>query len=439
MKTAKNIPTGKLKRAGKILTTGLKVGKNYALYYGEKIVNPGLNKDKLDEDNAADIMERLQELKGGGLKVAQMLSMEENLLPKAYAEKFSLAQFSVPPLSAALVRKTFRKYFGVHPEKVFDSFDYHSTYAASIGQVHEAYLDGKKLAVKIQYPGVAESIKSDLALLRPMASKLFRINMNDVEKYFTEIESKLYEETNYILELNNSIELSRACQWMEGIRFPEYFPDLSSDKIITMEWLEGTHISTWIRRGISQETKNEIGQRLWDFYSFQLHQLQKMHADPHPGNILVTPDGALGILDFGCIKEIPRTFYEAYISLWDEDALNDRTYFIDIMHQLEVIRDDDSPEERTFFLELFHETLTLVLQPFHAESFDFSNKQFFTDLSSMGERLSKVSIKTKYNPNRGSTHFIYLNRTFFGLFQLLHMLEAKISTRIDVGTPLGLE
>ena len=113
-----------------------------------------------------------------------MLSMEENILPSAYVEQFSLAQFSVPPLSAPLVKKTFKKYFGKAPEDVFDSFDYKSKFAASIGQVHEAYLNGKRLAVKIQYPGVADSIHSDLAMLKPMASKIMRVKMKDAEKYF---------------------------------------------------------------------------------------------------------------------------------------------------------------------------------------------------------------------------------------------------------------
>ena len=96
-----------------------------------------------------------------------MLSMEKNLLPSAYVERFSLAQFSVPPLSGPLVRKTFKQYFGEYPEDLFDTFATQSVNAASIGQVHLATKNGKKLAVKIQYPGVANSIGSDLALVKP--------------------------------------------------------------------------------------------------------------------------------------------------------------------------------------------------------------------------------------------------------------------------------
>ena len=163
MKTIDYIPTSKIERATKLVQTGAKVGVNYLKYYGEKIVNSDLTRDKLNEDNAEDIYDGLKSLKGSALKVAQMLSMDKNFLPQAYVEKFSLSQFSVPPLSAPLVLKTFKSNFGKTPYEIFDEFNAESVNAASIGQVHLAKKNGKKLAVKIQYPGVANSISSDLA------------------------------------------------------------------------------------------------------------------------------------------------------------------------------------------------------------------------------------------------------------------------------------
>ena len=118
-----------------------------------------------------------------------MLSMEKSILPQAYVEKFSLAQFSVPPLSPALVIKTFKKYFGKDPNEIYDKFDTVSTNAASIGQVHRAEKNGKKLAVKIQYPGIADSITSDLSMVKPIAVKMFNIRGKDSDRYFKEVES----------------------------------------------------------------------------------------------------------------------------------------------------------------------------------------------------------------------------------------------------------
>ena len=138
MKTLDKIPTNKIERAGQLVKTGFKVGGNYLAYYGEKVINPSLTKEKLNENNAEDIYDGLKNLKGSALKVAQMLSMEKNIMPRAYVEKFSLAQFSVPPLSAPLVRKTFKKYLNKFPEEVFDTFSENSVNAASIGQVHKA-------------------------------------------------------------------------------------------------------------------------------------------------------------------------------------------------------------------------------------------------------------------------------------------------------------
>ena len=116
MKTIDSIPTSKIKRAGKLVTTGARVGVNYIKYYGEKLVKTESQaKQNLNKNNAEDIYSGLKQLKGSALKVAQMLSMEKSLLPQAYVDKFSLAQFSVPPLSPPLVIKTFKKYFGNHP------------------------------------------------------------------------------------------------------------------------------------------------------------------------------------------------------------------------------------------------------------------------------------------------------------------------------------
>ncbi|NND88485.1 MAG: AarF/ABC1/UbiB kinase family protein, partial [Flavobacteriaceae bacterium] len=263
MKTIDSIPTGKISRATQLVKTGVKVGGNYLKYYGEKLVNPEITKDQLNTDNAEDIYDGLKNLKGSALKVAQMLSMEKNILPKAYVEKFSLSQFSVPPLSAPLVRKTFKRYFGDVPEALYDEFEAESVAAASIGQVHKAKKDNKELAVKIQYPGVADSIKSDLALVKPIAIKMFNIKGKDSDKYFKEVEDKLLEETNYLLEVEQSLAVKEACEHIPNLVFPNYYTDLSSDRIITMDWMEGEHISDFTKHNTDQQKANSLGQALW--------------------------------------------------------------------------------------------------------------------------------------------------------------------------------
>jgi predicted unusual protein kinase regulating ubiquinone biosynthesis (AarF/ABC1/UbiB family) len=426
MKTLDYIPTSKIERATKLVQTGAKVGVNYLKYYGEKMVNPETTRDKLNEDNAEDIYDGLKSLKGSALKVAQMLSMDKSFLPQAYVEKFSLSQFSVPPLSAPLVLKTFKANFGKSPYEIFDEFNATSVNAASIGQVHLAKKDAKKLAVKIQYPGVANSISSDLALVKPIAIRMFNLQGKDSDKYFKEVEDKLIEETNYLLELKQSQEVVEACQKIENLVFPNYYPEFSSEKIITMDWMTGIHLSEFTAKNTDQKTANSIGQALWDFYMYQIHILRKVHADPHPGNFLVDSENKLVALDFGCMKKIPNEFYIPYFELINKEVIDNKKLFSEKLFELEILRTDDSKEEIKYFTQMFYDLLSLFTKPFQTETFDFSDEVFFENIAQLGERFSKDTTLRKMNGNRGSKHFIYMNRTFFGLYNLMFDLKAKI-------------
>jgi predicted unusual protein kinase regulating ubiquinone biosynthesis (AarF/ABC1/UbiB family) len=324
-----------------------------------------------------------------------------------------------------LVLKTFKNNFGKSPYEIFDEFNAESVNAASIGQVHLAKKNGKQLAVKIQYPGVANSISSDLALVKPIAIRMFNLQGKDSDKYFKEVEDKLIEETNYLLELKQSQEVVEACKQIENLVFPAYYPEYSSDKIITMDWMTGLHLSEF--KNTDPEIANKIGQALWDFYMYQIHFLKKVHADPHPGNFLVNEKNELVALDFGCIKIIPDEFYTPYFELISKDVIDNKLIFEKKLFELEILRADDSKEEIIYFTEMFYDLLSLFTQPFQTERFDFSNPQFFESIAQLGERFSKDTNLRKMNGNRGSKHFIYMNRTFFGLYNLMFDLKAYIT------------
>ena len=420
-----SIPTGKMQRVTKLVTTGVKVGGNYLKYYGEKVVNPSLTKDKLHESNASDIYDGLKELKGSALKVAQMLSMEKNLLPQSYVDKFSLSQFSVPPLSAPLVRKTFKTYFKKYPEELFDTFSPDSINAASIGQVHKATKNGKDLAVKIQYPGIRESIGSDIALVKPIAVRMFNLQGTS-DEYFQEVEEKLTEETDYKLEISQSMKVIEDCEKIDNLLFPKYYPEYSSDKIITMDWMNGIHLSEFCSSNASQEQRNKVGQTLWNFYMYQIHQLKKFHADPHPGNFLVDENDNLVAIDFGCMKEIPNDFYVPYFEVSTTESLKDMDYFTKKLYELEILKSTDTPKELDFFTNLFHDLLSVFTQPIQAVVFDFAQPEFQTQIAVLSEKFSSDKTLRKMNGNRGSKHFIYVNRTFFGLYSLMADIKARV-------------
>ena len=425
MKEQDSIPTSKTGRSARFVKTGFKVGGNYIKHYSKKLFNPELSKDELNRENATDIYESLSQLKGSALKVAQMLSMDKNILPKAYVDQFSLSQYNAPPLSGPLIVRTFTKSFGKTPGQIFDQFNIKSKNAASIGQVHEANLNGKKLAVKIQYPGVGDSISSDLKMVKPFAFRLLGMSQKELEIYMNEVEERLLEETDYDLELKRSIEFSEACKGLNNVVFPTYYPELSSKRIISMDWLDGQHLKEFMKTNPSAELRNQIGQALWDFYNFQQHELRAVHADPHPGNFLITPEGKLGIIDFGCIKEMPDDFYYPFFALTATDLLNNKEGTIKAFRELEMIQKKDNPDQVEFYYQAYKEMIQLFAQPYMFDSFDFSQTEFFEKLYGYGEKISKMP---EFKQARGVKHFIYVNRTNFGLYNILHDLGATVKT-----------
>ncbi|TWV98028.1 ABC1 kinase family protein [Chitinophaga pinensis] len=428
MKEQTNIPTGKVERASKFVTTGLKVGTNYLKHYTKKLIDPSTSREELHADNAEDIYDTLSNLKGSALKVAQMLSMDKGMLPKAYTERFAMSQYSAPPLSGPLVINTFVKTLGKTPTQLYDKFEMQASNAASIGQVHKAVKWEKDLAVKIQYPGVANSVKSDLRIVKPFAIRIVGMNEVDMDKYFEEIEGKLLEETDYKLELRRSMEVSAQCAHIPNLVFPVYYPELSSDRIITMDWLKGFHLKEFLERNPSQEARNQIGQALWDFYQFQVHALKKVHADPHPGNFLMREDGTVGVFDFGCIKEIPEDFYANYFLLVDKEVLKDEARRKEIYLNLEMIHPNDTEKEIVFFSGLFQKMIDMLTLPFTQEEFDFGDETYFAEIYAYMDYLYNLKEVRDSKVARGSRHSLYVNRTYFGLYSILSDLKAKIFT-----------
>lgn len=430
MKEQISIPTGKVQRASRFLTTGVKVGGNYLKHYARKSMNGDTGKDQLHTDNARDIYETLSELKGSALKAAQMMSMDRNMLPRAYSDKFAMAQYSAPPLSYPLVVKTFRSAFGKSPSEVFDSFSHNAVNAASIGQVHKADLKGKKLAVKVQYPGVADSVSSDLKLVKPFALRLMNITESDFKLYMSEVEERLLEETDYRLELQRSVSISEAVlkEGIQGIYFPVYYPELSGNRIITMDWLEGMHLREFLETNPDQQVRNRIGQTLWNFYDFQMHKLRMVHADPHPGNFLFRSDGSIGIIDFGCVKVVPDDFYENYFRLHTPGVMENEELMTELFYLNEFITERDSEADKRLFIPLFRQIIGLMGKPFFAGEFDFGDDEFFKSIYSLSESLYNNKDIRNSRTARGSKHSLYINRTYFGLYMLLHELRSSIVT-----------
>jgi predicted unusual protein kinase regulating ubiquinone biosynthesis (AarF/ABC1/UbiB family) len=429
VKNLDQMPVTKVQRATKFVQTGVKIGGNYVKHYAKKLVDSSTTQAELHESNAKDIYQALSELKGSALKVAQMMSMDRNLLPSAYQEKFTMAQYSAPPLSYPLVVKTFAASFGQTPADLFDSFTKDAVNAASIGQVHRATKGGQTLAVKVQYPGVADSIASDLRIVKPFAVQLLGLTERDIDMYMTEVEGMLVAETDYELELRNAVHLAAKCAHIPHLFFPKYYPEYSAKRILTMDWVEGQHLNEFLLTDPSQEVRNQLGQALWNFYDYQMHVLRMVHADPHPGNFLMRPDGTLGIIDFGCVKVIPEEYYKKHFRVISPSIFKDEATLNQVFLDLQFVYEDDTPALKQLFTSLFSEMIELTISPFRAREFDFGSDEYFQRLYAFGERLAKMDELKKSKKPRGSKEALYLNRTYFGLYSLLNQLRAKISTQ----------
>lgn len=428
MATQDSIQSSSFGRTAALMGAGAKVSLNYLKHYGQKALTGQADRDSLDRDNASDIYKTFSELKGGPLKVAQMLSIDQNLLPLAYSQEFSQAQYSAPPLSYPLVARTFRREFGQEPLAIFTTFTREAVHGASIGQVHRATRGEQTFAVKVQYPGVADSLLSDLRVIKPFALQMFGLKEGDVAAYFEEVQERLLEETNYELELKRSQEISRSCAHLRHVRFPRYYPEFSSRKVLTMDWVEGVTLDKFADGDASQEARDQVGQALWDFYQYQVHTLRVFHADPHPGNFLVRDD-QLWPLDFGCTKKLEEDFYRKQFVFLDPALLEDRAQLVQAMEDLNVLLPNDSAEERSRMVDLCLVSLRLLARPFRQAEFDFGDPEFMRGIYELGEENQQNKQLRSLRGARGSAHSLYVNRTYFGLYSLLSRLRARVVTK----------
>ena len=255
---------------------------------------------------------------------------------------------------------------------------------------------------------------------------MFKINTSELEQYIGEVEEKLIEETNYSLELQRSMQLTEKSAHLDNLCFPKYYPEFSSERILVMDWINGIHVTEWVNKQPKQEERNKIGQALWDFYHYQVHELQEVHADPHPGNFIITPDHQLGIIDFGCVKVIPKDFYDQYFKLMQKDILDGAYDLEGLFMELGFLSPQDTRREKEFFMSLFREMIELLGRPFRYGSFDFGDNSYFKQIYEVGDRVSRMKELRNSKTARGNRHGLYINRTYFGLYNLLNELKAEV-------------
>jgi predicted unusual protein kinase regulating ubiquinone biosynthesis (AarF/ABC1/UbiB family) len=430
-KTYNSIPTSKVQRAMKVMGTGVKIGGNYVAHYSKNLFKEQ-SKEALHEKNAETVFEALGEMKGSALKMAQMLSMDEFTLPESYQKVFQQAQHNAPPLSFPLIQKTFRSQLKKDIPELFDTFSRDAIHAASIGQVHLATKNGHRYAVKVQYPGVADSIASDIRLMRPLAQKVLNVSQKELDFYVSEVQATLMEETDYLHELEMAQIFKASCSAIPHLHIPAYHKELSSERVLTMDWVDGTLLTEWLESKPADEQKAQVAQTIWDTFLFQMQELRLVHADPHPGNFIIREDGTLCLIDFGCVKRIEPEFYQRFFRLLNAEVLNDPALFHAALEDLDFFNESDSEEDQRYLFESLQYSIKLLAEPFQSDSFNFGAWDYMKGIYNQGEDLAKEIRKRKINSARGPREAIYLLRTFYGLYMIL----AKIGQPVKLNYPL---
>lgn len=420
-----DFPSSKFQRGKIFAKTGIKVGSNYATHYLKTLTGSGKKGDRSDlhRKTAEQVFGEFTKLRGTALKIAQSFSVDQGFLPEEFSDVMTQAQYKVPPINRSLVRSIIRRELGAYPEQLFASFDSEAVAAASIGQVHKAELkDGTQVAVKVQYPGVRDTISSDIAL----AGSIFKRLVSDgtqLDEYIEEVKQTLLRETNY-LEEGESISRFHKRFSNGDVITPEWLPEYSSERVLTMTFIEGVHLNEFLKRDPAQEEKNHFGQLLWDFFHNQIRDLDEIHADTHPGNFLFTPDGKLGVIDYGCVKSFPLEFLIDYLQLLPTHLAQDEDAIKELYHRLDVISDDpeNNEKEKRFYDFCIHYGYAFAM-PYRDSKFDFGDPEY-RDLIRGYTKNAPIA-----NEPRGNKHFIYSTRVHLGLYHFLMKLGAVVQMK----------
>lgn len=313
----RNRLTGRLARSAKVGANLSGAGLTFAT---QSLFGSGQG----DERIAKALTAALGKSKGPLMKVAQIVSTIPDLLPPEYAKQLAQLQAEAPSMGWPFVKRRMRAELGTGWEAKFGHFQKEASYAASLGQVHEAEtLDGKKIACKLQYPDMASAVESDLGQLKTLIGLFKRFDGSiEPDELLEEIADRLREELDYKREAKNMQLYALMLADKDFVTVPSPVEALSTDRLLTMNWLDGQRLDAFV--DAPQETRNHIAEMLfWAWWGpFNNHAV--IHGDPHLGNYQVTGEGTgINLLDFGCIRIFPPTFVEGVVDLYRSLLTND--------------------------------------------------------------------------------------------------------------------
>jgi predicted unusual protein kinase regulating ubiquinone biosynthesis (AarF/ABC1/UbiB family) len=384
--------------------------------------------------NARRIERSILDLKGLFIKMGQMLSIMSNFLPEALTQGLEGLQDSVPPHPYEAIEKRFQEEFGKNPRELFERFEGTPIASASLGQVHVAYLkDGTKVAVKVQYPEIDEIVKSDLKTLKRIFGLLHLFfPVYGLKSVYREIAEVILKELDYGYEGKNLEVLKKNFESEKDFLFPDVFWDLSSRKILTLRFMEGTKISAveeLKRQGIDP---SQVARRIIDAYCKQIFIDGVYHADPHPGNLLVQKgesetEPKIVLVDFGATARISERMRHG-ITLFAEGVIKrDTKALANAMREMGfIVRPASEGVFEPFeqLVDYFYEKLSNI----KIENFRQIN---LSQLSHLEDLLELRKIKISFRDLMTSFHvpkdWILLERTLLLIMGLCALLDPKLN------------
>ena len=267
-------------------------------------------------NNASRVVETLGEMKGAAMKVGQMLSLHEGILPKEVLEVLRPLQGEAPRVEFETMLQQVRRELP-QSEALFESIEPESFAAASIGQVHRGRLrDGRDVAVKIQYPDIDKVVRADLTNLRVLLKQLFElVSEADFNPIWEELREVLLSELDYRREADNIQEMSGLFAEVDRVTLPTVVPEASSQRVLTMEFVGGLSMSEALSGDYPQDLRDAWGQRLFELLFLGLFRHRLLHADPNVANFAFREDGGLVVYDLGCVKQVPEDLARGYARL----------------------------------------------------------------------------------------------------------------------------
>jgi predicted unusual protein kinase regulating ubiquinone biosynthesis (AarF/ABC1/UbiB family) len=312
------IPTSRWARAAKVGRLAATQGAKQAATRAANVTRSDEEADaalaRRQVETAEQIVAALGTMKGAAMKLGQVMSfLDVGLVPEEYREEFQakLAQLrdAAPKVSFKDMKKVLEQEYGDKLENVFESFDPVPVAAASIGQVYTARYEGREVAVKVQYPGVAAAVRADLQNLGMILRLMKSIAPGlDPKELGTEIRGRIEEELDYELEAQNQRTLARIFRGHPFVVIPDVLTELSHERVIVTEFVHGRRFEEF--KTCSDAERNRIGEMIFRFYFGCMYRHHQFSGDPHPGNCLLLDDGRMAFLDFGLFKRIPAEIAE---------------------------------------------------------------------------------------------------------------------------------